>query len=143
MRIEGSTAFITGAASGLGLATYRAFAAARASIVAVDIDRAAAESVAAAIGAGSLGLGVDVCDEGAVTAAINRTREAFGALHIAVNRAGVGTAAKTVSRGAAFPLGIWDRVTGVNLTGTFNVLRPAALAMSENAANPETGERLT
>ena len=141
MRIHGSIAFITGAASGLGLATCHGLAAAGATVVAVDIDRAAAESVASAVGSGSLGLGVDVRDADAVAAAITTTREAFGALHVAVNCAGVGSAAKTISRGAAFPLGVWDMVIGVNLTGTFNVLRLAALAMSENALDEETGER--
>ena len=45
-----------------------------------------------------------------------------------------------MSKGELFPLDLWNRVIGVNLTGTFNVIRHAALAMSQNDANAD-GER--
>jgi len=58
-----------------------------------------------------------------------------------VNCAGVADAAKTVSRGAPFPLATWNKVIGINLTGTFNIIRFAALAMSDNAPIAPDGER--
>src|SRR5690606_4606639 len=61
--------------------------------------------------------------------------------HVAVNCAGVADAAKTLnSKGEPFPLATWDKVIAINLTGTFNVIRLAAVAMARNAPNDD-GER--
>lgn len=141
MQLAGKNAFVTGAASGLGRETCRAFVEAGASVIAMDLNAASADALAADLGGRVRGIGGDVADEAAVRAAIDFVRDAFGPLHLAVSCAGVGDAAKTVSRGEAFPLATWNKVIGVNLTGTFNVLRLAALAMSGNAPDDETGER--
>lgn len=66
---------------------------------------------------------------------------AFGAIHVAVNCAGILRAAKTVSKGEPFPLTTWNSVLAVNLTGTFNMIRFAALAMMRNVPHVEGAER--
>jgi len=74
---------------------------------------------------------------GAVDLAVSH----FGALHIAVNCAGVVDAARTISKGKTFPADIWNRVISVNLTGTYNVIKYAALAMERNDPDAQGGER--
>ena len=67
--------------------------------------------------------------------------EAFGALHVNVNCAGIGTAGRTVDReGKPFNLDLFRRTLEVNLIGTFNVLRLSAARMMQNEPGPE-GER--
>ncbi len=140
MNLNGKVAVVTGAASGLGLATCRALTAAGARLAGLDQDGTGLERLAAEL-AGSVTQVTDVADEASVKAGIDAVLAAFGAVHIAVSCAGVGNAAKTVSRGAPFPIETWNRVIAVNLTGTFNVVRLAAAAMLANVPDPDTGER--
>jgi NAD(P)-dependent dehydrogenase (short-subunit alcohol dehydrogenase family) len=136
MNLAGKVAVVTGAASGLGLATCETLARAGAKIAALDRD---AERLA------RLDLGdaelftqmVDVAREESVAAAVAAVKQRFGAIHVLVNCAGVADAAKTVSRGAPFPLATWSKVLAINLTGTFDMIRQCALVMSEN--EPEGG----
>ena len=72
---------------------------------------------------------VNVADEASVQAGVDSGIEKFGAIYAVVNCAGIANAAKTVGRDGAFPLDLWDKVIAVNLTGTFNVLRPCAVRM--------------
>jgi NAD(P)-dependent dehydrogenase (short-subunit alcohol dehydrogenase family) len=140
MKLQDKVALVTGAASGLGLATCKSLAQAGVRIVGVDRDEAKLAAMAEMIGGETAVRTVDVADEASVKAAIDHAVESFGALHIAVNCAGVADSAKTVSRGSAFPLATWDKVIAINLTGTFNVIRYAALAMTANEPD-ENGER--
>jgi NAD(P)-dependent dehydrogenase (short-subunit alcohol dehydrogenase family) len=140
MKLHDKVALVTGAASGLGLATCKALAEAGARIVGVDRDEAGLAGLADVVGGSSVVRTVDVAQEASVRGAIDHAVETFGALHVAVNCAGVADSAKTVSRGAAFPLATWDKVIAINLTGTFNVIRYAALAMVANEPD-ENGER--
>ena len=138
---KGKIAIVTGAGSGLGLATCQVLAEAGARVYGFErdasrmaqIERAAAGQIAA--------LPVDVSNEKSVRDAIEQVLARAGAVHIAVNCAGILKSAKTVSKGGVFPLADWDDVIAVNLTGTFNVVRFAALAMSKNPPDPATGER--
>lgn len=140
MQLKDQVAVVTGAASGLGLATCKALAEAGARIVGLDRDEGRLAEMASAIGGEAITRTVDVADETSVKAAIDAAVGHFGAVHVAVNCAGVADSAKTLSRGAPFPLATWDKVIAVNLTGTFNVIRFAALAMSANEPDGN-GER--
>jgi NAD(P)-dependent dehydrogenase (short-subunit alcohol dehydrogenase family) len=139
MNPSGKVADVTGAASGLGRAVAEALFAAGSSVALFDRDAERGAATAAALGTASLFLPVDVTRETQVQAGIDQTLERFGALHICVNCAGVPDAAKTVADGKPFPLSLWEKVIAINLTGTFNVLRLASVAMSRN--EPEDGER--
>lgn len=141
MKPEGKVAIVTGAASGLGLATACGLAAAGASIVALDLDEARLARLREQVEPSRLLLCAgSVAEEVDVAAAVDAAVARFGALHIAVNCAGVADAAKTVSRGEPFPLAVWDKVIAINLTGTFNVIRLAAAKMAGNPPG-EDGER--
>lgn len=137
MNLHNKVAIVTGAASGLGLATCRALAAAGARVVGLDLQQ---ERLDAALGGEIRGIAVDVADESSVSAAIEQVVGELGGLHVAVNCAGILGPSKTLSKGQLFPTELWNRVLAVNLTGTFNVIRHAALAMSANEPD-ESGER--
>jgi NAD(P)-dependent dehydrogenase (short-subunit alcohol dehydrogenase family) len=137
MKLEKKVAIVTGAASGLGLATCKALAAAGATVVGFDLDLSKLD---AALGDVAKGIAVDVADEASVKAGVDAVVEAHRSVHIAVNCAGVLGPCKTISKGQLFPSELWNRVVAVNLTGTFNVIRHAALAMTANEPE-DTGER--
>ena len=141
MNVEGKVAVVTGAASGLGLASAKALAQAGASIVAIDLDASRFARLQEAVPEARLLVqAASVADEAAVAQALDAAVARFGAIHIVVNCAGVADAAKTVSKGQPFPMATWDKVIAVNLTGTFNVIRLAAARMTGNEPNAD-GER--
>jgi len=141
MRIEGLGAVVTGGGSGLGEATARLLAERGARVALLDLGRSKGAEVARSIGDAALFCEADVASEEMVTAALDRAQEAFGALHIAVNCAGIGTAGRTVDKqGKPFDLRLFELTLRVNLLGTFNVIRLAAARMMKNEPNDE-GER--
>lgn len=140
MELRGSTALITGAASGLGAACARRFVEAGANVIILDRDEARAAQLADELGASARAVGADVTSEEQVAAAVRLAVETFGALHININCAGIGMALRTTSKNGPHPLDVFETVVRINLTGTFNVIRLAAQAMAANAPNP-SGER--
>lgn len=137
MEIAKSRALVTGGASGLGLATVAALVKSGARVVAIDL--ASADTAAlAALGDAVEFVPADVTDEDAVTKAVE-IANVDNTLRIAVNCAGIGSGIKTISSNGPFPLDAFEKVVKVNLIGTFNVLRLAAYAMSQNS--PVDGER--
>jgi 3-hydroxyacyl-CoA dehydrogenase / 3-hydroxy-2-methylbutyryl-CoA dehydrogenase len=140
MKVEGSVALVTGGASGLGEATVRALLAGGARAVILDRPQSAGEEVAKSLGDHCVFAAADVTQPPQVEAAVQRALDAFGALHITVNCAGVGAAMRTVSKQGPMPIEIFSKVIEVNLIGTFNVLRLAAAQMAKNTPNDE-GER--
>jgi NAD(P)-dependent dehydrogenase (short-subunit alcohol dehydrogenase family) len=136
MQIQGSTALVTGGASGLGLATATALHAAGARVVLVDLPQSRGADAAERLGEGAVFAPADVTEEGDVQAAIDAAT-ALGTLRIAVNCAGVATPGKILGRDGVLPLADFERVVRINLFGTFNVLRLAAAAMAEN--EPDAG----
>ncbi|MCK1513143.1 SDR family NAD(P)-dependent oxidoreductase [Bradyrhizobium sp. 190] len=141
MELHGKVAVVTGAASGLGLATCKVLAAAGARIAGFDRDENKLQALKANLGEACLTRIVDVADEASVRDGIAAAVTAFGGVHVAVNCAGVADAAKTVSRGEPFPIATWNKVIAINLTGTFNIIRFAALAMGKNTPDAQGGER--
>jgi NAD(P)-dependent dehydrogenase (short-subunit alcohol dehydrogenase family) len=129
MEIEGQAAIVSGGGSGLGRATAEALAAGGARVAIFDVNEAAATEAARATG--GFAIGCDVTDAAAVEAAVAAARQRHGPARIAVNCAGVGTAGRIVGRDGPLPLDAFRRVVEVNLIGSFNLLRVAAVEMTE------------
>ncbi len=140
MRIENSVFVVTGAGSGLGAATARMFAAAGGRVVLADVNRDAGEAMARELGDAAAFVPTDVTDEASAKAAIDRAVSGFGGLHGLVNCAGIAPAEKVVGREGAHRLESFARTIGVNLIGSFNMMRLAAEVMSKATPNEE-GER--
>ena len=141
MQLDNKVAVVTGAASGLGCASCLTLAKAGMRIAAFDRDEARLASLRNELGDRVLTRIVDVSDEASVKSGIAAAVEKFGAIHVAVNCAGVADAAKTFSKGEPFPLATWNKVIGINLTGTFNIIRFAAAEMARNEPQGQSGER--
>ena len=99
MDVKNTIAFVTGAASGLGLATCKALLAAGASVMAVDLDEERLASEVLPMGERVRIQKVDVSDEASVKAGVDAAVAEFGALHVAVNCAGILGPCKTLSKG--------------------------------------------
>ncbi|MDZ4046628.1 MAG: SDR family NAD(P)-dependent oxidoreductase [Rhodoglobus sp.] len=120
----GKSAFVTGAASGIGNAIATRLAAEGASVLVADINaegaEEAAKKIAEASGSRTLGLGVDVSDEDAVSDAIARTVAEFGSLDFAVNNAGLATPPTPLHQ---MSVSDFDHVIAVDLRGVFLTMR--------------------
>jgi NAD(P)-dependent dehydrogenase (short-subunit alcohol dehydrogenase family) len=138
MQIEGSAAIITGAASGLGLATARMLALQGARVALLDIDAARVAGAAAELGA--LGLQCDVGDAASAEHALAQVLTACGAPRILVSCAGIVAGKRIVGRDGPMLLAEFERVVRVNLIGTFNLLRLVASEMKQLEPDDE-GER--
>ena len=138
MKLSGSVALVTGGASGLGAATARRLASGGAKVMIVDRDEARGQALARELGAAFTK--ADVTDADQIEAAVAAAGQ-LGTLRIAVSCAGIGFASRTLDRtGKPHDLDVFKAVVGVNLIGTFNVLRLAAAAIAK--AEPlEHGER--
>jgi NAD(P)-dependent dehydrogenase (short-subunit alcohol dehydrogenase family) len=137
MDIAGKVFIVTGGASGLGEGTARMLAANGGRVVIADLQEQAGRQVAAETG-GTF-VRCDVSQEADAQAAV-AAAASLGKLVGLVNCAGIAPAAKTVGKDGPHPLGLFSKVVGVNLIGTFNMIRVAADAMCRN--EPEaTGER--
>ena len=125
---KGTVAAVSGGASGLGAATARALAEAGATVTLFDLNAEKGEALAAELG--GYFEKVDVSDSEAVGAALARVAERDGGLHVAVSCAGIGPAAKTVSRGAPHDAALFEKTLRVNLMGTFHMASRAAAIMA-------------
>jgi NAD(P)-dependent dehydrogenase (short-subunit alcohol dehydrogenase family) len=129
MKIDGARALVAGGASGLGAATARRFAAAGAEVTIADVNAERGEALA-----GELGASFAVCD---VTQPDQVEAAVPEGVRISVCCAGVGWAEKAAGRRGPHALEPFQTVIGINLIGTFNVLRLAAAAMLAN--EPDEG----
>lgn len=130
--LKSASAIVTGGASGLGAATARALAGAGAAVVVVDRDEAKGAALAAELGGRSTFAKADVTDPAQVEAAI-AVAAGIAPLRVAVSCAGVGWAARTLDKtGKPHDLELFRTVIGVNLVGTFNVLRLAASQIAKS-----------
>jgi NAD(P)-dependent dehydrogenase (short-subunit alcohol dehydrogenase family) len=132
MRIDGCSALVTGAASGLGLATAASLAAAGAAVVLLDLPGSPGDEAAASLGGRARFVPGDVTRAEDVRAAVDAAT-VLGPLRIVVNCAGIAPGQRTVGRHGPLPLDDFDRVIRINLVGTFNVIRLAAAAMQATA----------
>jgi NAD(P)-dependent dehydrogenase (short-subunit alcohol dehydrogenase family) len=135
MELARKTFLITGGASGLGAACVREFTAAGANVVICDVNERGAE-VAKEAGANARFNRTDVTTEKDVRAAVDLALKEFGALHGAINCAGIATAERVVGREGPQPLEHFTKVVTINLIGTFNVIRIAAAEMIKRAVEP-------
>jgi len=101
-------AIVTGGASGLGAATAARLAAGGSRVALFDLDEARGKARAETIG--GLFVRVDVADPASVAAGLDAVEAALGTPRVLVNCAGIGPAAKTVSRGAAHDAALFDKV---------------------------------
>ncbi len=140
MEIAGRTFLVSGGASGLGGATARMLAAAGANVVILDVNAETGEKTARDIGPKARFERADVTNEKDVQRAVTSARETFGGLHGVVNTAGIGLAEKVLGKAGPHPLESFERTIRINLVGTFNVIRLAAVAMAAGEPAP-SGER--
>lgn len=129
MAVQGLTAIVTGAASGIGEATVRLLAADGANVVLADLNAEAVQAIADELtgdGAGVRACRLDVREPDQVQAVVDATMDAFGRVDILVNGAGIcdvyaGIAETTIEQ--------WDRIVDVNLRGTFLCCKAVIPAM--------------
>ncbi len=123
------TAIVTGAASGIGTAVAEELALSGAYVIVSDLDRAACDKVTAEImdrGGKAASFAADVSDPQAMQALADFAEAETGALHLAVNNAGIGGAQ---AQTGDYPLDAWHQVINVNLNGVFYGMRAQIRAM--------------
>lgn len=131
---------VFGGGSGLGAASVASLARLGARVAVVDVNPAAAQRVAAPLGARGLALVADVTAAEPVAAAVAAVTDHWGAVRGVVHTAGIAIAERILGKGGPHDLERFSRVVSVNLVGTFNVLRLTARAMTANAPDDE-GQR--
>src|SRR5207244_7665900 len=134
LSFENGVALVTGAASGMGLATAKAFAEGGAAITLADINEDAARSAAKALvaaGHKAIGIRCDVADEAEVAAMVAQTVSTFGRLDAAFNNAGIQSPAVEMAdvSGEEF-----ERVNGINLRGVWNCMKYELRQMREQGS---------
>lgn len=142
MQLSGTSAIVTGAASGLGAATAAALVGAGVAVVGIDLP--AGWERAGGPPDGVIRADGDVTSADDVAAAIGAATAAGAPLRLAVNCAGVAWASRILGRKGVHDLDLFRNVVGINLVGTFNVLRLAAEAMAQTdpiADDTDAGQR--
>ena len=125
-RLDGKVAIVTGGARGQGEAEARLFAAEGAQVVVADVLDAEGAAVAADLGEAGAFLHLDVTDEGQWVAAVSAAEARFGPVTVLVNNAGI-LAFEAIHR---VTLDDWQRVQGVNVTGTFLGIKSVTRSMA-------------
>ena len=143
MDMQGKTAIVTGAASGLGRAAAERLVANGCNVALFDLNESAGLKTAKALGKSQARFfKVDVTNAESVTEAINDVVDRYSALHLCINCAGIAPAKKILNREKqAMPLADFSQVVQINLVGSFNVARLVAEKMINNKPIGEAGER--
>ncbi|MCA1404453.1 3-hydroxyacyl-CoA dehydrogenase [Ensifer sp. IC3342] len=137
MLIRDKVFLVTGGGSGLGAAVARALVADGASVVVADINSDAGSAIASELGAKARFVPTDVTSEAEGEAAVAVALESFGHLHGLVNCAGIAPGEKVLGRDGPHRLESFTRAIGINLVGTFNMIRLAAAAIAKE--EPDDG----
>lgn len=140
MDIKNRVFIVTGAASGLGLATAGMIVENGGYVLLADVNAEGGQDAEKSLGQNARFVRTDVTDEASVQAAIDRAVEYFGGLHGAISCAGIGPAERILGKNGVHSLENFTKVIQINLIGTFNLLRLAAAAMQNNTPG-DSGER--
>src|SRR6267142_5673878 len=140
MQIKDSTFIVTGGASGLGEGTVKMLIAGGANAVIADLQVDKGEALVKQLGARTRFVKCDVTSEADGQAAVDAVLKNFNALQGLVNCAGIAIAERTVKKDGPHALASFARVIGIDLVGTFNMIRLAAVAMAKGQPNA-AGER--
>jgi len=140
MNIENKVFFVSGGASGLGLATAKMIIENDGSVVLADVNSEIGKQSQKELGEKALFIAADVTDEAQVKNAITKGITKFGTLHGAINCAGIAPAERVLGRKGLHRLTTFQKVVNVNLIGSFNVLRLAADVIQNNEPD-KGGER--
>lgn len=132
MNFEGRTAIVTGAASGLGMATAQHLLHAGARVGLVDRDETSLNEICQPFQHSALALAAELTSPEDVRRVVHATAEAFGGPHILVNAAGIAPAGRIIDRNGPGSLDDFRHVMNVNLIATFDVMRQCAAAMVDN-----------
>ena len=138
MLIKNSVFLITGGASGLGEATARMATENGGKVLIADLQAERGEKLAKELGGRFMKC--DVTSEADGKAAVEAAVKEFGGVHVLVNCAGIGTAERTLGKDGPHNLAHFTRVIGINLVGSFNMIRLTADAMAKAGPNA-SGER--
>lgn len=139
MDLANTVSIVSGGASGLGEATARRFAAAESQVAILDLDDERGRAVVDELD--GVFIHCDVADAEATEQAMARVVELLGPPRIAVCCAGIGSGRRVVGRNRPHDAALFERVVGVNLTGTFNICRLAAWEMQQLEPVDAGGER--
>lgn len=140
MKIEGKTAIVTGGASGLGEACCLLLAENGANVVIADMQEEKGKALAEKIGAKAVFVKCDVTKTDDIKATVQTALDKFGALHILVNNAGIGSAGRIIGKDGPFNIEWFKMTINVNLIGAFEMASHAAFAMDKNQPD-ESGEK--
>jgi len=140
MELANKGVLVSGGASGLGAACARLLSQCGAKVVIADMNSETGNALAKELGDSTLFVQTNVVEEGSVQAAVQAAVNSFGGLHVVINCAGIGVAERVVGKNGPASLASFTKVIQVNLIGTFNVIRLAAVAIAENSPD-EGGER--
>jgi NAD(P)-dependent dehydrogenase (short-subunit alcohol dehydrogenase family) len=140
MDIRNSVFLVTGGASGLGEATVRMAIANGGKAVIADMQAEAGDRIAKELGASVRSIKCDVTSEADGKAAVELAMKEFGGLNVLINCAGIAIAERTLGKEAPHSLASFAKVVGVNLIGSFNMIRLAAHQMAKGQPNA-AGER--
>ena len=125
----------------MGAATAECLVARGAYVTLVDMNVEAGQAQVEKLGGTADFVELDVTNETEVEQFFKQTLHQHGAIHGLINCAGIGPSAKVVGKEGIHDLALFNKVLNINVTGTFNMLRFAAEAMTHNTAMPEDEDR--
>ncbi len=130
-RLQGRTAVITGAASGIGAGTARMFVAEGANVIVADLQVEAGQALVAELGDAARFAECDVTNEDQIAAAVDMAVAEFGSLDVMFNNAGI---VGIVGKISEMPVEAWDHTMSILLRGVFLGTKHAARVMSEQGS---------